>query len=491
MPSVVLLVPGIMGSELRFGDEPVWPGPFRSLIFQYDRMDHLMRRDLAATDLVRRFGPSEQYGALVRDLEACGFDEQATPPTFYACPYDWRRDNREAAHVLAERVDQAAADHAGLAEITLLGHSMGGLIARYYLESGQFDTRPGFSAVRQLVTIGTPHRGSPLALTAALGQERRLFLSAEQMLRFVSDPRFPSLYQLLPPQGEPYLWDWGQAYHHVDVYDPSLAARLGLAHENLEAARAFHTGLDPARRPSGVRYFLFFGTRQTMVSTLLLHEEGERLDVRRNVLQNAGDGTVPVWSAALSGLQGQPVGGAHGTLYKNPELRRTLAVLLGRRGALDRVLPFDLSLPDPFFPSGKWATERPAERLRALAALLSGPSGAAASDFPVEVALREPVVYPGGDVPLVLTLPAGARALEGELAVQPAMPGIEEGPTAAYGPAVLRHALRYSGPAAQQVNLVLEAPQALGVYRVGYFRSGELEPAGSDELFVQQPPATA
>ena len=486
MPPVVLLVPGIMGSELRLGDESIWPGPFRRLIFQFDRMEQLMREDLAVTDLVRRFGPAEQYGALVRDLEACGFDERATPPTFYPCPYDWRRDNRDSVRVLAERVDQAAADHAGLAEITLVGHSMGGLIARYYLESGQFATRPGFSAVRQFVAIGTPHRGSPLALTAALGQERRLFLSAEQILRFVSDPRFPSLYQLLPPPGEPYLWDWTEAYRQVDVYEPSVAARLGLAQENLEAARAFHAGLDPARRPSGVRYFLFFGTRQTMVSTLLLYAEGEKLDVRRNVLAEAGDGTVPIWSATLSGLQGQPVGGAHGTLYKNPELRRTLAVLRGRRGALDRAVPFELSLPDPFFPSGVSA----AERLRALSGLLGRPSAAALPALPVEVALREPVVYPGGQVALALTLPSGASALEGELAVQPSQPGSEEGPAGAYGPAVLRHALRYSGPAAQQVNLILEAPQALGVYRVGYFRRGELEPAGSDELFVQQPPAS-
>jgi len=275
------------------------------------------------------------------------------------------------------------------------------------------------------------------------------------------------------------------------VYEGPVAERLGLARENLEAARGFHAGLDAARRPPGVRYFLFFGTRQTMVSSLLLHTEGGKLDVRRNVVGDAGDGTVPVWSAALSGLQGQPVGGAHGTLYKNPELRRTLAVLLGRPGALDPALPFDLSLPDPFFTSGASATERSGERLRALAARLGRPSAAAAPVFPVEVALREPVVYPGGQVPLALTLPSGARALEGELAVQPALPGSEEGAVGAYGPAVLRHALRYSGPAAQQVNLVLEAPSALGVYRVGYFRPGELEPAGSDELFVQEPPATA
>ncbi|MGC1783631.1 MAG: hypothetical protein WA708_13995 [Acidobacteriaceae bacterium] len=49
--------------------------------------------------------------------------------------------------------------------------------------------------------VGTPHRGATLALTAAVGPEKRLFLSASQVLQLVSDPRYPALYELLPPKG--------------------------------------------------------------------------------------------------------------------------------------------------------------------------------------------------------------------------------------------------------------------------------------------------
>jgi len=51
----------------------------------------------------------------------------------------------------------------GADKVTLLAHSMGGLASRSYLEI--FD--PGGNDVDRLITIGTPHNGTPLAdLTA-------------------------------------------------------------------------------------------------------------------------------------------------------------------------------------------------------------------------------------------------------------------------------------------------------------------------------------
>lgn len=65
-----------------------------------------------------------------------------------------------AATRLGELVDAVRTD-TGATEVDLVGHSMGGLVARYYaLLSG------GGPAVRNLVTIGTPHGG---AMVSALG----------------------------------------------------------------------------------------------------------------------------------------------------------------------------------------------------------------------------------------------------------------------------------------------------------------------------------
>ena len=57
---------------------------------------------------------------------------------------------------LARRIDEVLAQ-TGAKQLVLVGHSMGGLVARAYLR------RHGAAQVRQLVTLGTPHGGSELA----------------------------------------------------------------------------------------------------------------------------------------------------------------------------------------------------------------------------------------------------------------------------------------------------------------------------------------
>lgn len=68
-------------------------------------------------------------------------------------------DIRSAAARLAEEVERIV-EETGYERIHVIGHSMGGLIARYYV------TRLGGDArVHTLVTLGAPHHGSYLALT--------------------------------------------------------------------------------------------------------------------------------------------------------------------------------------------------------------------------------------------------------------------------------------------------------------------------------------
>ncbi len=58
------------------------------------------------------------------------------------------------------------------AEVVLIGHSMGGLVARSYMEeqahaAGAFSGKKGGERVKTLITLGTPHHGSPAANDAA------------------------------------------------------------------------------------------------------------------------------------------------------------------------------------------------------------------------------------------------------------------------------------------------------------------------------------
>ncbi|QNP75785.1 alpha/beta fold hydrolase [Streptomyces roseirectus] len=69
-------------------------------------------------------------------------------------------DIRTAAELLGRHIEDVC-ERTGSREVDVVGHSLGGLIARYYVQRLGGDTR-----VRTLVTLGTPHGGTravPLA----------------------------------------------------------------------------------------------------------------------------------------------------------------------------------------------------------------------------------------------------------------------------------------------------------------------------------------
>ncbi|MFD3645696.1 lipase family alpha/beta hydrolase [Streptomyces cyaneofuscatus] len=72
------------------------------------------------------------------------------------------RDLRTAAELLGRHVEEICA-RTGQREVDIVGHSLGGLIARYYVQR-----LGGEHRVRTLVTLGTPHGGTAVAPGAGL-----------------------------------------------------------------------------------------------------------------------------------------------------------------------------------------------------------------------------------------------------------------------------------------------------------------------------------
>lgn len=133
------------------------------------------------------------YGPLLRDLGDIGSGLYGAPkaelvPFFY----DWRGDLRGAAGELADILDGEVVE--GRSDLILIAHSMGGLVARWFLESGVFDDRPGWASVQRLITVATPHGGAPAALVRALGLEATVGLAGADVRRLAGDPHFPALY---------------------------------------------------------------------------------------------------------------------------------------------------------------------------------------------------------------------------------------------------------------------------------------------------------
>ncbi|MFJ9891017.1 esterase/lipase family protein [Streptomyces sp. NPDC091287] len=67
------------------------------------------------------------------------------------------RDIRTAAELLGRHVEEIC-ERTGHSRVDVVGHSLGGLIARYYVQRLGGDRR-----VRTLVTLGTPHGGTAVA----------------------------------------------------------------------------------------------------------------------------------------------------------------------------------------------------------------------------------------------------------------------------------------------------------------------------------------
>jgi len=84
--------------------------------------------------------------------------------------YDWRKSvSDNATNYLLPWIDRARS-RSGQSKVILVAYSMGGLVARSYIQSDAYRSR---NDVERLVTVGTPHRGAPEAYFPWEGGELR------------------------------------------------------------------------------------------------------------------------------------------------------------------------------------------------------------------------------------------------------------------------------------------------------------------------------
>jgi pimeloyl-ACP methyl ester carboxylesterase len=238
------------------------------------------------------------YGKVAQTIQA-EFD--AVPgENYFEFPYDWRRDNRVHARRLARQSHQwlsAWRERSGNQEarLILVGHSMGGLIARYFLELHE-----GWRDTRFLITFGTPYRGSLNAL-GFLSNGVKERLGPVTLLNFTNAVRsFTSAYQLLP------------VYPCIDRGDGNLARVTevgeirGIDRAKSEAALAFHTDIrqavdehlnDTEYVERGYRTKPITGLFQPTHQSANQTAEGVELLLSIGGRDEGGDGTVPSISA--------------------------------------------------------------------------------------------------------------------------------------------------------------------------------------------------
>lgn len=228
---LVVVLPGIMGSRLRRGEDLVWdPGLgmakrlighkrwVASLVAGEERFGdtapldgviaegHVPSRTIIPG--IKRIGGYSELHEVISNafivVEGDQHDPAATmrsigrPANYFRFSYDWRRDNRNSALQLRSLINAALPalrTFSPDAKVVLIAHSMGGLVARWYLEGDDADGNPieGWRDTRQLITFGTPYRGSVNALQFLVEGYRRAFVDLSEALG-----SFTSIYQLMP-----------------------------------------------------------------------------------------------------------------------------------------------------------------------------------------------------------------------------------------------------------------------------------------------------
>jgi pimeloyl-ACP methyl ester carboxylesterase len=221
---------------------------------------------------------------------------------YFPFPYDWRLDNRVNARRLAERAldwlsKWRTASGATDAKLVLIGHSMGGLVSRYFLEC-----LGGWQDTRSLITLGTPHRGALNAVDFLVHGMKKgigpLGLDLSSMLRSC-----PSVYQLLPiypcvDAGDSKLARVAEAAQagQLPNVDPGRARDARAFHREIEDAQAANAH-DPAYAERGYRLVPLVGIEQPTFQSVC--NAGGRIELLRSYEGKdlAGDGTVPRASA--------------------------------------------------------------------------------------------------------------------------------------------------------------------------------------------------
>jgi pimeloyl-ACP methyl ester carboxylesterase len=315
---MIVLLPGITGSVLQKDGRDVWAvsgqAAWRALTTLGTSLDDLhlngddpggivATRVMPDAHLVPGLVKIDGYSKLARMItnafdivEGSAHDDR--PANFIQFPYDWRLDNRVNAQQLGAVLQHRLRlwrEYSKIwdARVILVAHSMGGLLARYYLE-----VLEGWRDCRALITFGTPYRGALNSLDFLSNGYRQLFMDLTQVMR-----SFPSVHQLLPIYRALLV---NKDYVRVAETDgvpgvvPALARDALKFHREIEAkVKENHRDRDYIK--NGYVTMPIVGTRQPTKQSAILSDGrvvvGCDVPTWMDPILAEGDGTVPRASA--------------------------------------------------------------------------------------------------------------------------------------------------------------------------------------------------
>jgi len=311
----IVFVPGLMGSELWKGSERVWPNVrylfSRPDMFRLPEFEPLEAKEIVKeVVIVPNLIKLEQYKRLGDYLEeGFGYERQQNLIEF---AYDWRQDVRESAKQLAQTIDNWNVSP----PITIIAHSLGCLVTRYYVECLN-----GKEKVGRLILLGGPHFGVPYAITSLhTGPELLPFGMLGERLREVLIT-FPSMYQILPT----YACVDDQTGRYINLLEdeewlPESQRPL------LRMARDFRRELGNICSVPAVSIF-GYGIKTVTEISVNRDINGVWQSAELTV-RESGDNRVPEFSGVLPKSEIHPVQQHHGALWIDNDVKMRLKLEL-------------------------------------------------------------------------------------------------------------------------------------------------------------------
>lgn len=330
----VIIIPGILGSDLFNGSELVWFDGVRLVTSVTDSfLDALMMNPLGASinsvsvgDIVRRITVGIRHfdfdysKALIDRLIEQGYQENID---LFVFPYDWRKSNKDNAVKLNQLIKSKIKPGQ---KADIIAHSMGGIVAKRYISVF------GKAKIDKLVFVGTPHLGAPKAGKALLyGDKLDIIVLNPKEIKKIGR-NMPAVYELLPNKFYFALVGGyiksGQLTLSYQETKEALARR-DLNKLLIQRAESFYgTGINTLDL-SGIDAYNINGCN---TGTLGVFTLGSRSPLLPKMV--AGDGTVPLPSSsyvAPSGKSFYVKGIKHSTMLTQEQIRNLIVAILEDR----------------------------------------------------------------------------------------------------------------------------------------------------------------
>ncbi len=298
----VIIVPGIVGTDLFYNSELIWLDLARMLTSPSDEfidallMDNEGRsiNNIFAGDIVRKIEAIITYdysGGLIQELHAAGYIENKD---LFVFPYDWRQGIKDIALDLQDFI---RANFGQDKKVDIIAHSMGGSVAKQYILDN------GASKIDKLIFVGTPHLGAPKSAKVLIfGDPLGIpFLNPGEIKKISRN--MSSLNQLLPNQDYfsnvgGYLKTGANSLNYQDT--KTTFANLDLNEFLINQAEAFYLSGINNLDLSGVKAFNINGCNTGTLGEFKVDLIFPRLPT--NIKYVVGDGTVPLASSSFANV---------------------------------------------------------------------------------------------------------------------------------------------------------------------------------------------